>query len=287
MVKYNAATLFVVFVSLLIYCLLKVCRYSDVTMEALQSKGNVKHVKCSSSGEVGALLKDKILEIGVRELQSTQSFVFGLSGGSMIKLLADLPKVFDDNSVLKSGLEQKNVQIFFCDERKVEYDNDESTYGAYMNYWKDTPLASAVIPINPVLPLEDCAVDYDEKLVSAVGASTKLDLVLLGIGPDGHTCSLFPNHPLLKETRLGVVPISDSPKPPPQRVTLTLPTVRAASMKIVFATGSGKQPIVKRVLVDGEVSEDIPVSLVSKHEQGIDDSVLWIVDADSSRDCGL
>ena len=41
------------------------------------------------------------------------------------------------------------------------------------------------------------------------------------------------------------------------------------------------------MLVDGEVSEDIPVSLVSKHEQGIDDSVLWIVDADSSRDCGL
>jgi len=98
------------------------------------------------------------------------------------------------------------------------------------------------------------------------------DLLLLGCGPDGHTCSLFPGHELLRETAAWVAPIEDSPKPPPKRITLTLPVV-THGVKIAFvATGAGKKEIMKQIFEGGN---GLPCSLVN---EGGSDRVSWFTD---------
>lgn len=65
------------------------------------------------------------------------------------------------------------------------------------------------------------------------------------MGPDGHTCSLFPGHSLLKEDALLIAPISDSPKPPPERVTMTYPLINQAKMCLFPISGKGKAEMIK------------------------------------------
>lgn len=73
----------------------------------------------------------------------------------------------------------------------------------------------------------------------------RFDLLLLGMGPDGHTCSLFPGHRLLEETSRWVCPINDSPKPPSSRITLTFSVINNAKACVFAAAGSNKADIVK------------------------------------------
>jgi 6-phosphogluconolactonase len=78
-----------------------------------------------------------------------------------------------------------------------------------------------------------------------VAANAPLDVVVLGVGEDGHTAAVFPDHPSETATAF-VVGIRDAPKPPPQRVTLTLAAFQTARRVIILATGAGKADAVAR-----------------------------------------
>ncbi|XP_036408280.1 6-phosphogluconolactonase [Megalops cyprinoides] len=224
-----------------------------------------------SAAELGPALASLVAARAQRACASDRGrFCLGLSGGSLVSLLSkQLPAV--------PGLDCSRWVVGFCDERVVPFDDPESTYGLY----KDQLLSkinipdSGVLAINPSLPVGECAEDYARKLREAFPGEEipVFDLLLLGMGPDGHTCSLFPDHPLLEETQKTVAPISDSPKPPPQRVTMTLPVVNAARCVAFVSTGGSKASVLKRVL-EGGGGPVLPAGRVSPSRG----ELLWLLD---------
>lgn len=101
--------------------------------------------------------------------------------------------------------------------------------------------------MNTFVSAEEAAKDYIQKIAVHFQPDSipRFHLLLLGMGPDGHTCSLFPNHHLLDETSVWVAPINDSPKPPPSRITLTFPVVNNAEYCAFAVCGQGKAEVVK------------------------------------------
>ena len=97
-------------------------------------------------------------------------------------------------------------------------------------------LRKQILKINSDIPVEEAAKEYEEELKNRL-PSLQLDLALCGMGPDGHTCSLFPGHPLLKEETLLIAPISDSPKSPSMRITMTYPLLRKCHNVAFVVTG--------------------------------------------------
>jgi 6-phosphogluconolactonase len=133
------------------------------------------------------------------------------------------------------------VSVLFGDERCVPPDHPDSNYQMAREALLDR-VAPATVHRMPA----ELGPDEGAKLYArAVEALTPLDVVVLGVGEDGHTASLFPGHPALKAAGL-TVGIHDSPKPPPQRVTLTLGALQSARRVIILATGKGKADAVAK-----------------------------------------
>ncbi|KAK6469084.1 6-phosphogluconolactonase-like [Huso huso] len=224
-----------------------------------------------SSSELGPALARFI---AVRAQESCGSerarFTLGLSGGSLVSMLSrDLPAV--------PGLDCRKWLLGFCDERLVPFQDPESSYGLYKTSLlpKISVRESQVLAINPSLPVEEAAEDYATKLREAFPGEEipVFDLLLLGMGPDGHTCSLFPEHPLLEESEKLVAGLKDSPKPPPQRVTLTVPVLNAARCVAFVTTGGSKAAVLKRVL-EGKEAPALPAARVLPSPG----ELLWFLD---------
>ncbi len=133
-------------------------------------------------------------------------------------------------------------RVFWADERMLPPTHPDSNF----RLARETLLNRVPIPpeqifaVDTTLPAAQTAAKYQTVVETEVGCPPRFDLILLGMGPDGHTASLFPGHPLLSETTRFVAPVFDSPKPPPERVTLTLPALNAARRVFFIVTGPAK-----------------------------------------------
>ncbi len=133
------------------------------------------------------------------------------------------------------------VTVLFGDERCVSPDDPASNYGMARRELLDAVHPGGVHRIPAELGAEQGADLYD----GIVRRLMPLDLVLLGMGPDGHTASLFPGHPAL-EAHGCVVAIHDAPKPPPDRVSLTLDALNESRRVVFFVTGAEKADALAR-----------------------------------------
>jgi 6-phosphogluconolactonase len=154
------------------------------------------------------------------------------------------------------------VEVWFGDERAVGPDDPESNY----RMASETLLAGGGGPevrrIEGERGAEEAAAAYAglmrERLPSENGVPV-LDLALQGLGPDGHTASLFPGNPAVEAGGLCVA-VHGAPKPPPDRVTLTVPVLRAARSVVFLATGDEKAEAVRGLLAGPDPR--VPASLL-------------------------
>ncbi|PTB67457.1 6-phosphogluconolactonase [Trichoderma citrinoviride] len=194
-------------------------------------------------------------------------FKVAVSGGSLPKTLA--AALLAPSSGPADVVDFTKWEIFFADERAEELLDKLPA--------DQQPAAVHTINTAHLDDVQELADQYEQTLVASFASrdSVRLpifDLLLLGCGPDGHTCSLFPGHELLREADAWVAPIEDSPKPPPKRITLTLPVVTHAVRVAFVATGAGKKDIMKKIF---DAGEGLPCSLVN---EAAGDRCSWFVD---------
>jgi 6-phosphogluconolactonase len=214
------------------------------------------------------------------------AFKIAVSGGSLPATLAKALLAPSSPTDPHDSVPQfLKWEIFFADERAVALDHEDSNYGLLKKDLLDhIPQAQGTPKVHPidVSVLDDTqelADRYQQLLTDSFASKDSVrlpqfDLILLGCGPDGHTCSLFPGHPLLRETDAWVAAIEDSPKPPARRITLTLPVV-GHGVKIAFvATGGGKREILGQILESDE-GRALPCGLVNEAGR---ERVSWFTD---------
>jgi 6-phosphogluconolactonase len=164
----------------------------------------------------------------------------------------------------------ERVRVFFADERAVLPDDPASNYRLVRDALLDrTPIpAGSVHRMEAERPdLDEAAGSYERQLPS------RLDVLVLGIGEDGHTASLFPGSPNLGETVRRVAP-ARSPSPPTERLTITPPVVRSAGRIFLFARGRAKADAVREAL-QGEAD-------VSRCPARLARGGTWVVDTEAA-----
>jgi 6-phosphogluconolactonase len=207
-------------------------------------------------------------------VQARDRFTVALAGGSTPRALYRL--LADEKGPYRTRVPWESTHVFFGDERMVPPDDpDSNARMAFESLLRHVPVPEEQVHrIRGENPDPDrAAEEYEEMLRStfrlAPRERPRFDLVLLGLGADGHTASLFPGDRALAENDRLAVP-SIAPVPPRSRVTLTLPVLNAASSVLFLVSGGTKAPAVQRV----RRGEDLPAARVRPG----DGALLWLCD---------
>eukprot|EP00588_Corethron_pennatum_P005510 CAMPEP_0194292328 /NCGR_PEP_ID=MMETSP0169-20130528/45402_1 /TAXON_ID=218684 /ORGANISM="Corethron pennatum, Strain L29A3" /LENGTH=236 /DNA_ID=CAMNT_0039040481 /DNA_START=64 /DNA_END=770 /DNA_ORIENTATION=- len=197
---------------------------------------------------------------------SRPSFVLAASGGSLPSLLSGLASSFEAAGV---DPQWHRWHVLLVDERLVPESSGDSNMGALRQHLSGTPEGGCAVPEGQVRAIDygllatdgtaddaaaaAVAASYGASVAAALaGSGGRIDLCLLGFGPDGHTASLFPGHAPLPADPTGYCAhLTDSPKPPPCRITLTLGTLNDARECVLVGSGAGKRAVLGAVFAGG------------------------------------
>jgi 6-phosphogluconolactonase len=200
------------------------------------------------------------------------SFTVALSGGSTPKALyALLADQFSDQ------IPWPNIHFYWSDERHVPPDHPDSNY-RLANEAMLSRVPVALTNVHRVIsenPAAEAARDYEDT-IKEISEDPRLDLILLGLGTDGHTASIFPGSEVLNETeRLVAAPWVA--KLNTFRITMTLPLLNNGASVVFLVSGAEKAQIVKEVL---EGPEKYPAQAVKPHNG----ELIWMLDHDAAND---
>ena len=218
-----------------------------------------------------------VQEVGKEAVRANGRFLITLSGGTtpdpLYRALAS--PAFSDR------FDWSRTTFFFSDERCVPPDDPRSNY-ALAHKTLFTPLRITPSQVYRMAgesrDPQAAAYEYEQQLRLATktspSAQPSLDLIILGLGGDGHTASLFPGASILRDHQ-SVIAVTQSPKDPPSRLTMTLGVINRASVILFLVTGAGKARVVKAILnPKTEAERRLPASLV-RPEKG---RVIWFLD---------
>lgn len=221
------------------------------------------------AGALATATADQIVSILADAIRERGHATLALSGGTTpflyLPLLSSEPR--------KSALAWDRLAIFWADERCVPPDHPDSNYGLALDLLlSQVPVPAAHLHrIHGELPPDIAAERYRNELADYFGGLPRFDLILLGIGSDGHTASLFPVSTALDaDTHACAV---QPPNSATWRITLTLPVLNNARTVIFCVSGSGKAAIMKE-LMDTELRRNYPAGRVVLK----DGNLIWLLD---------
>ena len=236
---------------------------------------NIPEIKVlPDPAEVAREAADRVLTLANEAIADRGSFSIALAGGSTPKVMYELLA----SEPFRSQVDWAKVEIFFGDERCVPPGHKDSNYRA-----ADEALLSRVpIPGDNVYRMageiepNEAAKEYGLLLQEKFGDGG-LDLVLLGMGDDGHTASLFPHTPALGETKHRCVAhfVEKSTTGPSWRITLTASFINRSRTVLILVTGTSKAKRVSEVLEGPREPDRLPIQLIEPTEG----KVIWLLDA--------
>ncbi|MBI4395492.1 MAG: 6-phosphogluconolactonase [Elusimicrobia bacterium] len=219
----------------------------------------------------------QIQELAVSVLKQADRFSLVLAGGATPRRLYERLS----SPPHRTEVPWPRMHVFWGDERFVPPDlPDSNAAQARQAFLDKVPIPQENIHPMPTESgsLESSAERYEKSLRDYFGGHPpRFNLVLLGVGEDGHVASLFPGSTALLESVRWVVPVRDAPKPPPERLTLTLPVINQAERVFFLVAGAQKAEIVRSVLNDSSLR--LPAQLV----RPAPGSLTWWVDRDAAR----
>ncbi len=207
---------------------------------------------------------ERLAEAAIR---ARRRFTVALSGGA-----TPIP-LFDRLAARPTAIAWESVCVFWSDERCVAPDDARSNVRLAQQHLLDRVpvLTGNVHRIEAERPPLEAADAYEIVVRRTLAGGGRLDLLLLGIGADGHTASLFPRHQALSEADRWILPVH-VPADPPWRITMTLPLINAARNILVLAVGDDKLAALKQI----ERGEDLPAGRV----RPTDGRLTWLIAED-------
>ena len=151
-----------------------------------------------------------------------------------------------------ASLPWERAHLWLGDERCVPAGHPDANQGMVTEALGGAARAARLHAVAGEKGPEDAAWLYARELVAALGEQPVLDVVLLGLGDDGHTASLFPGDPAAFAAEAPVIGVRGAPKPPPERISMTMPVLRRARLTVLLVAGEGKREALERVRAHDE-----------------------------------